>query len=89
MSWYAIFLMINIFLGVIGTFWFRTQQRRSEIGLRQALGASRRSIFTQLITEGIILLAVVIIPTVIVLINAWYLDLLSPNGSVTRFYSAC
>ncbi len=85
MSWYAIFLMINIFLGVIGTFWFRTQQRRSEIGLRQALGASRRSIFTQLITEGIILLAVVIIPTVIVLINAWYLDLLSPNGSVTRF----
>ena len=85
MSWYAIFLMVNIFLGVIGTFWFRTQQRRSEIGLRQALGASRRSIFTQLITEGIILLAVVIIPTVIVLINAWYLDLLSPNGSVTRF----
>lgn len=85
MGWYAAFLMINIFLGIIGTFWFRTQQRRSEIGLRQVVGASRRSIFTQLITEGIILQTVVIIPTVIVLVNAWHLDLLSPDGSLSRF----
>ena len=25
------FLLLNIFLGVIGTFWFRTQQRRGEM----------------------------------------------------------
>ena len=27
------FLLLNIFLGLLGTFWFRTQQRRSEIAL--------------------------------------------------------
>ena len=38
------FLLINIFLGVIGTFWLRIQSRRSEIGLQMALGASRNKI---------------------------------------------
>lgn len=33
-----LFLLINIFLGVTGIFWFRTQHRRSEIGLRISLG---------------------------------------------------
>ena len=28
------FLLLNIFLGIIGTFWFRTQHRRAEIALR-------------------------------------------------------
>ena len=27
------FLLLNIFLGLLGTFWFRTQQRRGEIAL--------------------------------------------------------
>ncbi len=32
------FLLLNIFLGVIGTFWFRTQQRRKEIAFEAGNG---------------------------------------------------
>ena len=47
------FLLLNIFLGLLGTFWFRTQQRRSEIALHKVHGASDMSIFTRLISEGL------------------------------------
>lgn len=50
------FLVINIFLGIIGTFWLRTQSRRSEIGLQMALGASRARIRNTYILESLIIL---------------------------------
>lgn len=53
------FLMLNIFLGLLGTFWFRTQQRRSEIALRMVCGSTRRGLFARLLGEGILLLVVV------------------------------
>ena len=48
------FLLLNIFLGLLGTFWFRTQQRRSEIALHKAHGATDRAIFSRLLSEGIL-----------------------------------
>lgn len=53
------FLLLNIFLGLLGTFWFRTQQRQSEIALHKAHGASERHIFTRLLSEGWLLLLLV------------------------------
>ena len=53
------FLLLNIFLGLLGTFWFRTQQRRSEIALHKAHGASDMSIFVRLISEGLLLLLLI------------------------------
>lgn len=53
------FLLLNIFLGLLGTFWFRTQQRRSEIALHKAHGATDKAIFNRLLSEGILLLTVV------------------------------
>lgn len=53
------FLLLNIFLGLLGTFWFRTQQRRSEIALHKVHGASDMSIFTRLVCEGLLLLLLV------------------------------
>ncbi len=53
------FLLLNIFLGLLGTFWFRTQQRRSEIALHKAHGASDMEIFSRLISEGLLLLLLV------------------------------
>ena len=53
------FLMINIFLGLLGTFWFRTQQRVNEIAIRRVNGATRLGIFRRLIGEGLLLLALV------------------------------
>lgn len=56
---WSLFLLINIFLGVLGTFWFRTSQRTPEIALRMANGATRKDIFRRVVAEGeIILIAV-------------------------------
>lgn len=53
------FLLINIFLGLLGTFWFRTQQRRGEIALHKVHGATNRAVFSRLISEGLLLLLMV------------------------------
>lgn len=56
---WSLFLLLNIFLGVLGTFWFRTSQRTPEIALRMANGATRNDIFRRVLAEGeIILIAV-------------------------------
>lgn len=52
----VLFLLINIFLGLFGVFWFRTRQRTSEIALRKSFGASAGSIFWNLVCEGLLLL---------------------------------
>ncbi|MDE5941405.1 MAG: ABC transporter permease, partial [Muribaculaceae bacterium] len=53
------FLLICIFLGLLGTFWFRTQQRTGEIAIRKVCGSSSSDIFRRLFGEGLLLLAIV------------------------------
>ncbi len=60
----ALFLLVNIFLGLLGTFWFRTQQRINEIAIRKAMGASDFRILGRIITEGIVLLTIATIPAI-------------------------
>lgn len=55
------FLLITIFLGLLGTFWFRMQQRVSEIAIRKVCGASRNEIFRRILSEGMILLICAVI----------------------------
>ena len=69
------FLLLNIFLGLLGTFWFRTQQRRSEIALRKALGSTNRDVFRRLLAEGMVILVIATIPAVIVDWNLAYAEL--------------
>lgn len=64
-----LFLLVNIFLGIIGTFWYRTQQRRSELGLRIALGSSLPRLNRLLISEGLLLLLLAVIPALIICYN--------------------
>lgn len=59
-----LFLMASIFLGLLGTFWFRTQQRVSEIAIRKVNGATSGMIFRRLIGEGILLLTIATPPAV-------------------------
>lgn len=61
-------LLVTIFLGLLGSFWFRVQQRISEIAIRKVCGANRKQIFVRLITEGLILL---FIATLIVSAIIW------------------
>ena len=49
----VLFLLVNVFLGLIGTFWFRTRRRRSEIALRMTMGSTRGGVFRLLIGSGI------------------------------------
>ena len=59
-----IFFLINISLGIIGTFWFRNQTRRSEIGLRIALGSTKKQLRKQYLTEALLILTLAVIPAI-------------------------
>ena len=72
----AFFLLVNIFLGIIGTFWFRTEYRKGEMGLRMALGSTRNELRKLLVWEGILLLVIAFIPALLISVNAAYLDLI-------------
>lgn len=50
------FLLATIFLGLLGSFWFRVQQRTSEIAIRKTFGAKESDLFRRIIGEGMILL---------------------------------
>lgn len=54
----TIFLMIAVFLGILGSFWYRTQQRIPEIALRKVNGATDRNILSRFLSEGLMLLLV-------------------------------
>ena len=71
----VVFMLVNIFFGIIGTFWLRTQSRRAEIGLRAALGASKQSLQLQLYLEGLVLLALTLPLTFIFIGNMLLADL--------------
>ena len=51
-----VFLLINVFFGIIGTFWLRTQYRQGESGIRMALGANHLTLKEYLYGEGLLLL---------------------------------
>ena len=61
-----LFLMVSIFLGVLGTFWFRTQQRSGEIALRMVAGATRGDVFRRMTGEGLMLLIIATVPAIAV-----------------------
>lgn len=83
------FLLFNIFLGLLGIFWFRTQRRRSEIALHMAFGSTRRQVFGRLILEGLILLTLATLPALLVDYNIARLEFTQPDGgsyiSASRF----
>lgn len=53
------FMLVSVFLGLLGTFWLRTRQRVPEIAVRKINGASNTSIALRLASEGIFLLTIV------------------------------
>ncbi|MCI6212723.1 FtsX-like permease family protein [Bacteroides heparinolyticus] len=70
-----LFFAFNVFLGVLGTFWFRTRKRRSEIALRMAMGCSRPRVFGYYVMEGMLLLALAAFPALIICVNMQAADL--------------
>lgn len=68
------FVLLNVFFGIIATFWLRTGYRQSELALRMALGSNRRTILKLLFTEGLCLIGITIIPVTIIALNIVYMD---------------
>jgi hypothetical protein len=61
-----IFFLLCTFLCVMGAFWYRISLRPNEIGLRKAVGATRVSIHTSLIIEGVWVLLLVTLPAMLI-----------------------
>lgn len=77
MVYVMIFVIITVFLGVFGTFWLRTYQKQSEIGIRMAMGATQRTIRISMLCESLLLIAIALLPPFLVylnLLNAEILD---------------
>lgn len=77
------FLLVNIFLGMLGTFWFRTQQRVPDLAVRMVSGATRGQIFRLLTGEGLLLLTIVTPIALAIDLNLAHLELnsyLEPYG---------
>jgi putative ABC transport system permease protein len=79
----AFFLLINIFLGITGTFWFRTQYRRGEIGVRIAMGESRKGLLKMFYTEGLLLLTFAMVPAMLVFVFIANAEILVESSAFT------
>ena len=61
----TVFLIIIVFLGLLGTFRYRVSLRESEIAVRKVNGATAGDILRRLLSEGLILLCIAAIPAVV------------------------
>lgn len=64
-----LFLLANISLGIIGTFWLRIESRRSQIALQMAVGASRSKVKYTYVLEAVFLLLIASVIGLILAIN--------------------
>lgn len=76
MTYVAVFVLITVFLGVFGSFWLRTYQRRNEIGIRMVMGASKNVIRSHMVKESLLLMAISIFPAFFIYLNMLYAEIL-------------
>lgn len=76
MMYVLLFVLLTAFLGVFGTFWLRTRQRRSEVGIRMAMGASRQAVWQLFVLEGLCLTVVAMLPALLLYVNLLHAEVL-------------
>jgi ABC-type antimicrobial peptide transport system, permease component len=84
----GIFFLVNVFLGVLGTFWLRIEKRKSEIGLRMSLGSTKAKVISHMLTESLCMLGIASIPALLICINLAIMGFLSTQYmdlTVVRF----
>lgn len=54
-------LVIIVALGLLGVFWFRIQQRVSEIAIRKVAGATMGDVFRRVLAEGMLMLLLAVV----------------------------
>lgn len=65
----ALFIMINVFLGVIGILWYNTNLRIHEIGIKRALGATGSGINRLLLAENMFIAGLVLLIVILIFIQ--------------------
>lgn len=80
------FLLVIIFLGLLGSFWYRVQQRIGEIAIRKVSGATDSDIFRRFISEGTLLLLAGFILGAILYLFVFY-KLIKPSLGIYFDYS--
>ncbi len=70
-------LFFNVLFGMFGVLWYNISQRKSEIGLRMAVGASKTAIYRQFITEMLLLTTIAIVPGIVIAIQFPILNILN------------
>lgn len=65
----AIFFLINLCLGVIGTFWMQTKRRTEESGIMRAFGATKGRIMRMFLAEGAVLTTFSMLITCVLYMN--------------------
>ena len=65
----AIFTLLCIFLGMLGTFWIRSNARRSEIGLMRSMGATETKIKNQFLMEASLLISLGFVFSLVLVVN--------------------
>lgn len=68
----VLFFLFIVFLGVLGTYWFQIERRRNEVGIRMAMGSSRRMLLGYMIRESTILLLLSYIPAFVITVLLAY-----------------
>ena len=89
MSSVIVFLLVNVFLALIGTFWFHVNRRREEIGLRMAIGSSRNGILCFFISEGLLLLTLSMIPALLICLNLLSAEVIANHATTSVFGRFC
>ena len=66
------FALLCVFLGMVGTFWIRCNARRQDIGLMRSMGATRKGICNQFLTEAWLLVTVAFVVSLPLTIHRVY-----------------
>jgi putative ABC transport system permease protein len=81
------FLMIMVALGLTGVLWQSVTQRRKELGLRRAKGATARNIYNQILAELFIITSIGLLFGVLIVVQFPLLDLIGFISGKIYFYS--
>ena len=76
-----LFLLVNVFLAVIGSFWFRVSRRKEELGLRMAMGSTRSGLMLYIVTESLLLLLIASLPAMLICANIVYADVIPASSA--------
>ncbi len=66
------FVLFNMFLGIFATFWLKSKKRRSEIGLRMAMGSSKKGVRKMFVMESVKMASLASLVGMIVVSNIVY-----------------